>query len=160
MSPEPNITVAPLQRIHNSIEIVYQSLNPTDAEELRTDIPRILKQSKPPKPNLTREEWKALKQLKSDKDHITLTADKGVALVVMERSEDIKKMKKLLEDTITYRSLYMDPSNKQKNKLINILRRIKTESAMEDTTYRKMYPTEASSPKLYGLPKIHKRNTP
>ena len=54
----------------------------------------------------------------------------------------------------------MDPTNKQKNKLINIFRRIKTESGMKDTTYRKMYPTRASSSKLYGLPKIHKRNNP
>ena len=59
--------------------------------------------SKPSKPNLTREEWKALKQLKSDKDHIIVTADKGLALVNMDRGDYIKKMKELLEDTITYR---------------------------------------------------------
>ena len=68
-------------------------------------------------------------------------------------------MKNLLEDTVTYRPLNMDPTNKQKNELVNILRRIETKSGMEDTTYRKMYPTGASSPKLYGLPEIHK-NTP
>ena len=107
---------------------------------------------------LTREEWKALKQLKSDKDCIIQTADKGVALAVMDKSEYIKKMKNLPEDTITYRPLNMDSTNKQKNKLINILRRIKAESGMEDTIYRKMYPTGANSPRLYGLPKIHKNN--
>ena len=31
---------------------------------------------------------------------------------------------------------------------------------MEDTTYRKMYPTGASSLNLYGLPMIHKKNIP
>ena len=102
------------------MEVACQSLNPTDAEDLRSDISRILKHSNPPKPNLTREEWKALKQLKSDKDQIIVTVDKGVALLVMDRSEYIKKMKGLLEDTITYRSLNIDPTNKQKNKLINI----------------------------------------
>ena len=49
---------------------------------------------------------------------------------------------------------------KQKNKLINILRRIQTEAGLEDTTYRRMYPTGTSSPKLYWLPKIHKKNNP
>ena len=44
----------------------------------------------------------------------------------------------------------MDPTNKQKNKLNNILRRIKTETGMEDSTYRKMYSTKASSPKLWA----------
>ena len=76
----------------------------------------------------------------------------------MDKSDYIKKMKELLEDTSTYRPLNMDPINKQKGKLINILRRIKTESKIEDTTYRKMYPIGTSSPKLYGLPKIDKNN--
>ena len=142
------------------IEVACQSLNPTDAEELRADISRIRRQSTPPKANLTNEEWKAIKQLKSDRDCIILTADKGVALVGMDKSDYIKKMKELLEDTITYRLLKMDPTNKQRSKLINILRRIKTESGIEDTTYRKMHPTGVSSPKLYGLPKTHKKNNP
>ena len=127
-------------------------------EELRADISRILRQFQPPKPSLTTEDWKVLKQLKSDKNCI-LTADKGLALVVMDKKEYIKKMENLLEDAILYRPLKMDCTNKQKNKLVNILRRIKAESGTEDTTYRKMYPTGASSPKLYGLPKIH-MNTP
>ena len=81
-----------------------------------------------------------------------------MALVVMDKSDFIKKMKELLEDTNTYKPLNMDPTNKQKNKLINILRRIKTKSGIEETTYRKMYPTRSSSPKPYGCPKIHKNN--
>ena len=52
------------------------------------------------------------------------------------------------------------PTNKQKNKLTTILRRIKTEARLEDTIYKRMYYTGASSPKLYGLPKIHKKNNP
>ena len=67
-------------------------------------------------------------------------------------------MKNLLEDTSTGRPLNVDSTNKQKNKFINTLRRIKTETGMEDTFYRKMYPTEASSQILYGLPMIHKKN--
>ena len=31
---------------------------------------------------------------------------------------------------------------------------------MQENTYRKMYPTGASSPKFYGLSKIHKKNIP
>ena len=113
-----------------------------------------------PKPILSKEEWKAIKYLKSDRDCTISTADNGAALVVMNRSDYIKKMKELLEDTSTYRPLNMDPTNKQKSKLINMLRRIKIESGIEDTTYRKMYPTGPSSPKVYGLPRIHKKNNP
>ena len=49
---------------------------------------------------------------------------------------------------------------KQKNRLINILRRVKTEAKLEDTTNKKYYPTAACSPKLYWIPKIHKKNNP
>ena len=69
-------------------------------------------------------------------------------------------MKELLDDTNTYRPLNTNPTMKQKNKLINILRRVETEARLEDTTYRRMYPTGVSSPKLYGFPKIHKKNNP
>ena len=96
--------------------------------------------------------------MKSDGDHIILTADKGIALVVKDKSDYIRKMKELLEDTNMYRPLHIDPTNKQKGRLINILRGIQTESGMEDTIYRRMYPIGTSSPKLYGLPKIHKNN--
>ena len=101
-----------------------------------------------------------MKELKSDRDCIILTPDKEVALVVMDKTDYIRKIRELLEDTNTYRPLNMDPTIKQKGKLINILRRIQTESGIEDTTYRRMYPTGASSHKLYGLPKIHKENNP
>ena len=60
-----------------AIEVACHTLNPTDIEKLRADISSIFKESKPPKPYLTREEWKALKQLKSDKDCIIVTAAKG-----------------------------------------------------------------------------------
>ena len=69
-------------------------------------------------------------------------------------------MQKLLEDKNTYRPLKMDPTNRQKNKVINILRSIKSEGRLADHTYKKMHPTGASSPKLYGLPKIHNKNIP
>ena len=41
-----------------------------------------------------------------------------------------------------------------------MLRKIKADTGMQENTYRKMYPTEASSPKFYGLPKKHRKNIP
>ena len=54
----------------------------------------------------------------------------------------------------------MDPTNRLKNKLTNMLRRIKADTGMQENTYRKMYPPGASPPKFYGLPKIHRKNIP
>ena len=75
----------------------------------------------------------------------------------MDRQEYIKKARTLLEDTSTYRPIPTDPTIKLKNRLINILKKMKTESEMDDNTCKRMYPTGASAPKFYGLPKIHKK---
>ena len=45
----------------------------------------------PPRPNITREEQKALKELREDNTRVVLTADKGICLVVTDREEYIKK---------------------------------------------------------------------
>ena len=140
----------PHQENITAAEMACQSLKPTEAEEFRADIARVLKQARPSKSNICKEEWRAIKDLRTDKEHLILTADKGVALVVMDKKDYIQKMKQLLDDNNTYRPLKMDPTNRQKNRLINILRSMKTEGRLEDYTYKKMYPTGASSPKLYG----------
>ena len=59
----------------------------------------------------------------------------------MDRNEYIKKAKILLEDPNTYRPITTDPISKPKAKLINILKKIKTETKMDETTYKMMYPT-------------------
>ena len=108
-----------------------------------------------PKPNLNKDELKTLKQLRADKDHIILTTDNSVGLILMDRQDYIKKARNLLEDTNTYRPIQADPTNKHKAKLINILQNIKAEIGMSENIYRKIHPTGASSPRFYGLPKNH-----
>ena len=110
--------------------------------------------------NLRKEEITAIKQLQADKERIILTADKDIGLVVMDRSDYTKKANALLQGSNTYRTIPSDPTNKLKNKLINKLTKIKTDTRMDDNTYRRMYPTGTVVPKFYGLPKIHKKNTP
>ena len=96
----PNFVVTPQKPPYGeyitSIEKACQSLDSNTAEELRSDIYRVLRQPHQLKPNLRKEEIKAIKQFKADKDHMVLTAGKGVALMVMDRSEYIKKAKELL----------------------------------------------------------------
>ena len=75
-----------------------------------------------------------MKQLKADKNRMVLNADKGAALVVMDRSDYIRKAKELLDDTSTYRTIQSDPTNKLKNKLINIFKRIKVDTGMQKTS--------------------------
>ena len=74
--------------------------------------------------------------------------------------EEYQEAKILLEDKGTYKALKTDPTNRMKTKLINLLKKIKSEGGINDILYKKMYPTGAILPKFYGLPKIHKRGIP
>ena len=88
-----------------------------------------------------------------------MTADKGVALVVTSKDDYISKSEELL-NTTTYQKITEDPTNRQKTRLISILKSIKAEGGLNEESYRRMYPTGAVSPKYYGLPKIHKPGIP
>ena len=72
------------------------------------------------KPNIHKEEYQALKQLKKDNNRMVLTADKGVSMVVMDRDEYSRKSEELLEQP-NYKIIQTDPTNKYKNKPISTL---------------------------------------
>ena len=76
----------------------------------------------------------------------------------MDRQDYINKAKHLLHQP-TYRAIPQDPTNTIKNKLINILKRVKNQTDL-DVTYKSIHPTGCVPPKFYGLPKIHKPDTP
>ena len=142
-----------------TIEKACTSLQLGKAEELRGEVKANIKKMQPPKHNLTKEEHKAMEELKKDKTRMILTADKGVSIVVLDKEEYIKKADELLSQS-SYKNISTDPTNRYKNKLITLLKKIKTEGGMDDTTYRRLYPTGASPPKFYGLPKVHKSGMP
>ena len=87
------------------------------------------------------------------------TTDKGVSLVIMDRTEYNKKAEELL-NTGTYKKISDDPTKNHKNKLISILKNIKAEGGISEETYRRLYPTAAVPSKFCGLPKIHKPGIP
>ena len=80
-------------------------------------------------------------------------------MVVMDRQDYINKANHLLNQS-TYKVITKDPTNTIKNKLLNILKSIKTKTGLGINTYKSMYPTGCVPPKFYGLPKINKPDTP
>ena len=159
----PNFAITP-KYIPNvdyitAVESMCSKLKEEDAMALRSDINALLRKSKVPKPNLTRQESIGLAQLKKDKDRVILTADMGVAMVVMDREDYISKVQQLLAKP-AYRPIPRDPTNKVKAQLITKLRKIKKEDNLDEGTYKAMYPTGCIPCKFYGLPKIHKTGNP
>ena len=135
----PNFSITPkyIPNVHyiTAVESMYSKLK-EDAMELRSNINSLLRKALAPKPNLTKQERVGLAQLKKDKDRVILTADKGVAMVVMDKEEYVNKAQELLAQP-AYRLLCRDPTNKIKAQLITKHRTI--------------------PPKFYGLLKIHKK---
>ena len=162
----PNFAVVPREppilEYITAIEKSCTQLQQGKAEELRGEIKAILKKistSRSNKSNITKEEHQAIRKLKKDENRMVLTVDKGVSLVVLDKEEYIQKAKQLLHQP-NYKTLTADPTTKHKNKLIALLKTIKPQGGMNDNLYKKLYPTGASSPKFYGLPKVHKDGIP
>ena len=81
---------------------------------------------------------KALTELKQDKSRVVLTADKGVAMVIMDQKDYINKAQTLLQDTSTYKVLPKDPTSHLKNKLINLLKDIKQTGGLSTQKYKQL----------------------
>ena len=129
-------------------------------KNLRAAMRGALRNSQEPTSNITKQEIQVLAELKKDQERVILTVDKGVAIVIMDKKEYQEKAKALLEDQGTYQALKTDPTGRLKSKMINLLKKIKSEGGIDDILYKKLYPTGAVTPKFYGLPKIHKDGIP
>ena len=140
-------------------EKACQHLDQGKAEELRGEIKQLLKKNHNIKPNISKEEYHAFKQMKKDNTRMVLTADNGVSMVVLDREEYIQKSEELLHQP-NYKILQADSTNKYKNKLISLLKSIKAEGGIDENTCKRLYPIGAEPPKYYGLPKVHKPRMP
>ena len=111
---------------------------------------------------ITKAEHLALENLRKDKDSIIGTTEKGVALVVMDKTEYITKCEALLQDNSVYQHLSRDTSPTIHKELIKILQDYKNNNFISETKYTQLRPHGSNSPaaRFSGLPKFHKSNKP
>jgi hypothetical protein len=87
------LETVPLENIVCSIEDGIKNLSDEDKDSIRQDCALILKNAKPPKNNIIKNEHEAIKNLRNNKNIMILKADKGGATVVMNRMDYNTKMK-------------------------------------------------------------------
>ena len=139
----------------------------TEIYQKTKEVLQHFKEKKGPTRNITRQEKEAIKTLREDSSRVVLTADKGVALVVMDKNQYVEKCMDLLNDTKTYQPC-KDTTKKLHRDVQESLRKLNREhgtSRLHDWSklyYNHLLPTGNSSPapRFYGLPKIHKTNCP
>ena len=103
---------------------------------------------------------KILHQLKKDKSIVITKADKGQAVVVMNRKEYTEKMMKILDDPKKFKLIDEDPTIKQEEKVVRKLRQLLERKFISEEEFKRYRPTGSQPSRLYGLPKIHKDTIP
>ncbi|XP_062849575.1 uncharacterized protein LOC134311850 [Trichomycterus rosablanca] len=151
----------PLVELITATESAIRNNNISDleAEQLRMKVSACLSNAKPPPSNISRDERYALTTLSKDNNIIILPADKGRCTVLLNQIDYHEKVMLLLSDTNTYELLKQDPGSSYKKKVIDCLKVLEQNNAIDRALYYKLYPGEAT-PSLYGLPKIHKQDVP
>ncbi|KAK7864163.1 hypothetical protein R5R35_004079 [Gryllus longicercus] len=146
----------PTDDVIAAVETAIRSLPEDIAEDIRRDTCTILARSAPPRCNIPREERLAIRELKR-RDDVILPADKGNATVVMS-SDYHNKMVDILSDGDTYQKLEKNPLPKVRQKVMAIIGEASSINA-EDKRRLKLA-NNNRTPRIYGLPKIHKPDVP
>ncbi|XP_060066994.1 uncharacterized protein LOC132547247 [Ylistrum balloti] len=116
----------------------------------------------PPKPNvfpnLQPEESQAIISLRENKDIIIKPADKGGAIVILNRADYITEAERQLCNTEHYRPLDTDLTQNIVKDINKFLQRVKPYLAKDLVSFNTI--KDARTPLFYLLPKIHKPGNP
>ena len=115
-------------------------------------------------PFVTKDDLKILRNLSKNDSIIISRPDKGVGVVLLNRSEYSDKMTSLLNDQTKFRPLFsIDPLQitlKREDQINRFLRKLKKDEVINQAEYDQMYSSGSSPGVLYGLPKVHKPDVP
>ena len=162
----PNFAITPkyppIEAYITATEQASSKLPTQEADELRSDVNRILKQLQQhtKQCNLNSPQCRVLTELKKDNTRVILTADKGVVMVIMDQQDYTNKAQALLQDTNTYKVLPKDPTSQLKNILITFLKDIKQTGSLTTQKCKQVFLYQCSPPNFMACPKYTKQVTP
>jgi hypothetical protein len=146
----------PIENIVCSVEDNIKNLSEEDKDAIRQDCTLVLKNAKPPKNNINKNEHEAIKNLRNNKNIVILKADKGGATIVMNRMDYNTKMREHLTTTGSYKKLENNPISK----VIKEVKKAIKASNLDETMKKRLTPSCLITPRIYRLPKIHKEGVP
>ena len=111
------------------------------------------------KPNLSNEEVKAIRQLKTNSNIIIKPADKGSAIVIMDREDYIYEANKQLNVKRHYKEIEEPLFQRNCETFNNILASMRLKNLINDKEYNHLRASTSSRERIfYLLPKIHKES--
>uniref|UniRef100_A0A3Q1EYH3 Uncharacterized protein n=1 Tax=Acanthochromis polyacanthus TaxID=80966 RepID=A0A3Q1EYH3_9TELE len=101
-----------------------------------------------------------IKSLRQDNSITILPANKGRTTVIMDTDTYDKQLTNMLENRNTYEVLQKDPTEEKKRTLKTLLKPLLELNKITPEAYSHLTPTANVTPRIYGTPKIHKKDTP
>ena len=78
-------------------------------------------------------------------------------VVIMDLNEYIDCCLTISNDREKFKCLHKDPTQIREGKFQRLLRKLRSEGKLDETTYRNIYPKGSQPARFYGLPKLHKK---
>lgn len=151
----------PLEQIIAEVETTIDSLETEEQNAIRRNVSKAIDSLSTyvkPSNNHSKKHQESLKSLRNkmkNNNIIILKSDKGNKVVVMDRSDYMKRVNTLI-DNDSYVKV-----NKAQTKLNNWMAKVKLSTSecktiLSEAERSNLLPSNFSTPKLYALPKIHK----
>jgi hypothetical protein len=106
------------------------------------------------RPNTTYKERKALEELRNNHNIIIKEADKGGAIVIMDRDYYEEKIAETLADIDTYKEISNNVDKITVNKINKLVQKYELMLTKKEKDYLQDFESKTSN--FYGLPKVHK----
>lgn len=127
---------------------------------VQRDILQLYKNQAPFRRNLSINEMKALDTQASRNDIIIRPADKGGAVVIMNKSNYAAEAHRQLADATFYKRLDHDPTEQYKSLVKSTVLDLVKKKKVPDNAVHSLIPLSPVAGRFYRLPKIHKINNP
>ncbi|CAH8678749.1 unnamed protein product [Schistosoma rodhaini] len=111
---------------------------------------------------LTKQHRDCLTKLRKEETLIISKPDKGGGIVLMNKKDYVEKMEAMLNDPIKFQKVtsHSDINKKVENQLTNSLKDLKNKGIITKEILDSIKPSGSYTPRLYGLPKVHKPGLP
>ena len=111
---------------------------------------------------VTKENKEALRNLRNNEQILISRQDKGSGIVLIDKKDYVDKMDNILSDYTKFSKTIneKDKTTAIEKTISKLLVRMKKDEVLDSTTFERIRRTDTTIPRLYGLPKIHKKDVP
>ena len=110
--------------------------------------------------NLSKNETKALNDLKDREDIVVTKADKGGAVVITDVEDYVEEANRQLSDRKIYKKVEENPTSLHAALVDNAIDGLRLQGHLEEKIANQLKTNNPKTPRLYLLPKIHKPGNP